>query len=142
MNLRPGLRQYLYGLPSIRGLVGARLHSEVVLSDEFPYVTFERTSQGPDHHLNSATGLTSSSWRFDIFSLNIRTAELIGEALRSGLDGLKHTTMRDVDVRWVGMTDQRDDFIPATDGSEPGIFTISQDYDIWHRESVPVFPAV
>lgn len=105
-----------------------------------PYIIYGRVSQEHDRHLGGPSGMSKAEIQFDICDTNNEQAETIAERVRVLLDDYAGTvTIGDesVVIERVHIEDDDDDYIPADDGTDGGVFVRSLVFSVWHREAVP-----
>ena len=145
MSLNSDLFTYLKNTSGVTAKFGTgdnmRIYPDKTstLTTVFPFATYQRVSSDHEHHLSAASGLVSALYRFDVFDNDSVSRGAAAESLREAMDGYKEGTMTAVDVRWIELQNERDEYIGPTASDEVGVFSTTMDFLIWYRESIPTF---
>lgn len=143
MSMRSALYDHLSKDSTLVTLRSTRIYDMVApTSAVLPYQVYQRISSEHEQHLTASAGLAEDRWQVTTYATTGISAEAIADATREalhGFNGTMGTNPETADVRWVGIDTGPDIFIPASDGSEIGVYQMVQDFIIWHAETVPTF---
>ncbi len=135
------MRLRLMADSAIVALIGDRLlPSAGTMLTVKPFVVFSLLAADHHHHLLNASGLNQARVQFDIFASEYATAKAISELFRLRLDGWRGTVTNGSDsvlLSCVELRDERDDYVPPTDGSDAGTYRLMHDYFVSASESIP-----
>jgi hypothetical protein len=132
-DIRPALRSYLFGDPTVNGLVGgARIHHLRLPQDDVgPSIVFTKITEAADYHMAGGSGLVTMRMQFDAWAQNADAATQLANAMFDRLSGAKGVIGTDsVDVQGIYVVNGRDDYDGVTK-----LYRVSRDYLIWYRVS-------
>lgn len=139
-DIKKGLVAFLKSNVGLAAEIGTRLYANVApTSATYPYITYERITSNPDHHMLAASGLNPATFELNIYgdkSLKVFNAS---EALRLAVDGFQRAKMGDVNISTATIQNERDDFNKPTKANEVGTHLTTVDLTIWYRQTVPTF---
>lgn len=138
--IKAALVTYLNTKTGLTDLVGTRIEPiESATSSTGARVTFQRIAAEHAHHMRAAAGWCKTTIQIDCWAETAVACSNVAEQVRTALDGMRNTTMSGVTISHVVLQGERDTFEEPVDGSEKGVFRISQDWTLAHTESVPTF---
>lgn len=134
------LRAHLLASAAVLALVTAIEPSASAETTTLPRVVYSKFSRDGQHHMGAASGLVYLRIQFDIFAKDKDQADDIAEAFRNRLDGYRGTITtlgesRRFDV--VQVENDRDEFVPPTDGSDQITYRRMIDVFVGCAESIP-----
>lgn len=122
----------------ITALVGDRIYIiQAPTSADLPRITITRITNGHEHHLLGAAGLSRAVYQIDSWGRNGPEVTSVSEAIRTAMDGFIDKDMGAVNVRGAFLEAETDSIEPPVDASQNAIFRVSQDWAISHVESIP-----
>ena len=136
--MKKALFDFLNADVPITALVGDRIFPiQAPTGADLPRVTITRITNGHEHHLLGAAGLSQAVYQIDSWGRNSSEVTSVAEAIRTALDGFIDKLMGAVNVRGAFLESETDSIEPPVDASQDAIFRVSQDWSISHVESIP-----
>ena len=132
---------YLQTQVNVTGKVSDRIFPQQNPSSAatYPYMVVNQISETRTPHLTAASGLVRTTLQIDTFGDDWSDTVDAAEALRDELDGYRGTWNTTRTVQRCLLESRRDDLTPPSDAEQAGIYGVSQDFAIWHEETVPTF---
>ena len=140
-DIKTALYDLLAADGTVAGIVSTRIYHQAASTNaDLPYIVIQRIGSIHDHHMTAATGLTRPSIQIDCWSTSSTLAQALAEAVREALDVYRGTMGTDsLFVNVASLQGENDDYeIPRSD-EEVTSYRVTQDWLIWHAESVPTF---
>lgn len=137
MTIERALYSYLTTHETVSPLLSTRMYPEMAPTErsrEFPYATYSQNNELPVHHMRGFGGLTNAHLTLDVWSETQPQREALAKVIQSAIDTWAPEARENVDVRRAIVSDQSDDYVPPTDGSERGVYQRSMNLDIWYRD--------
>lgn len=136
-DIRLGLREFLSDDAAVSALVDDRIYPMVLKQGEKQAsIVFTKISGQGDHHMSGPSRLAQPLYQIDAWAGDPDVATDLANAIKERLDGYRGampygttSPQEEVEVLGVFFTDEREDF-----ESEIGMYRVSRDYFIWHRE--------
>ena len=139
-DIKKGLTAFLKADAGLTAEIGARLYAGVApTSAAYPYITYERITSNPDHHMLASSGLNPATFELNIYGDKSKKVFDASEALRLAVDGFQRAKMGDVEVSSATIQNERDNFNKPTKAKEIGTHITTVDLTIWYRQTVPTF---
>lgn len=134
MLIETGLMTFLLSKSGITSLVGQRIHYVQAPQDvAAPYLVLQKIS-GPRIESNDGNSkLASPRFQITAFAAKYGTAKTVIEAVRTALQGYQGMMggQSGVYVHGAHLEDETD----LDPGERSGLYGVSADYFIWHKES-------
>lgn len=139
MSIQAALYYHLTNNAGVSALVVARVYPAggVPSSADRPYLTYQKISNVHERHSGGGSGFAHPRIQVDCWADTLGGADELYEAVRSALDnysGSMGEVGDTVSVSGVFLDGDTESFFPATDASEKGLYRVSMDFIIWHRE--------
>ena len=137
MTIERALYSYLTGHATVGALLSTRVYPESAPTErsrEFPYATYTQSSELPVHHMRGFSGLTNVQLLLDLWAETQPQREALAGAVQVAVNAWAPESRESVDIRRAIVSDQADDYVPPTDGSERGVYQRSMSVDIWYRD--------
>lgn len=153
MSVEDGLITYLEAQSGVTDLVSAstgneriyitRLPQDGTTNATLPAITVQAVSHTHEAHMTAAAGLAKAVLQVDCWAATYLGARALSEAVRAELDGYRYTSTSSKwgtnNIRRVLLANENPLYEGTDDGSDAGAYRVSQDYDVWHTETVPTF---
>lgn len=134
------LRSYIAAQSDITAVIGSSPMRMYLLNAPQgvarPLIVYRLVGAEAFHHLRDYTGNTRDVIEFDIQSHTDTGAKTLKELVRRKLDSYRGT-MGSTYVNRVYLSDESDDYTPAQNASEKGIYHALLEFEIWHTETAP-----
>lgn len=129
------LRSALVGTTSVTSLVGTRIYPVLApASAALPFATWRRTGIEREQTLASPMGVPRVTVDFSIYGSTYEQARDVADAFRVTLDGYGGT-VGTVEVKQVSLENESDDFVQLNGADIPPVYSVTQTYDIWWKET-------
>jgi len=140
INSEIALRAVLLADGTLSGLIGTQLYPGAApQSIALPFGLMARTMGDHQHHMTAGSGLIHTSITIDWFAATQAGALAIAEAARlvgDGYTGAVTVGAESVTLGQCYMMSDRTTYINRSDGADIGVYGISQDWELWHDETV------
>lgn len=140
MSVIDDLYAYLQTKSAVTTVFGTRIFGQMNPSKtvSFPYAVITMVAEERTPHLTAASGLARALYQIDTYGDDLSETLDGANQLRIVLDGFRGDQWNSgTEVRRVVLESVREDLGPPRDGKEEGIYNVSQDYGVWHEETVP-----
>ncbi len=136
MSLQGAMYEELRLNAAVAALVASRIYPVVAPQEtDLPYLTIQRIDRPRERHQGGDAKLPHPRIQIDCWAATEFAADQLAEALRGVLDefsgplggGREH-------VEHCYLEDDRQEYVPPTDGSEQGTHRVSMDFIVWYRE--------
>jgi len=138
-----GVRYLLINDATVAALVDTRVHPQrAPQGGALPYEVFRRIDGDHQRHMTAASGLVKVIVQLDSVSESWEEVKAMAEANREALDGYAGTLSinnENLVVQEISLAGDRDGYIPPATAEDNGKHVITQDFEVWHEESVPTF---
>ena len=115
-------------------IAGTRLFPETALQESaFPFSTYSRLATDAAHDFSGASGLNDVLIDISHYAVSPQTALSMADRGRLVLDGFSGTVtvgVDNVEVQRCFVDDQSMDYTPPIDGSEKGVYRVTQRFEI------------
>ena len=143
MAVVDGVLTYLNAQPDISTYLAANKVTPMrtIQGRSLPAITVQTVAYRFVHHLAASSEIGEATVQVDIWDTSYSAARNGADRVRAEMDGYTASAgaMGSDDVRRVILENETDILESTADGSEVGTFRISQDYTIWHKQTVPTF---
>jgi hypothetical protein len=131
-DIRPALRAFLLGDPTVSSLVGGvRVHSSRLPQNQVePSVVYVKVSEVGDYNMAGDSGLGQVRMQIDSWAQSNDAATQLANAVYDRLSGLRDTISFDsssIDVKGTFLALGREDY-----DSTMQMFRVSRDFTIWY----------
>jgi len=139
MTIETAFFSYTSTKASITALVGTRIYASAPPSSPtYPYVTFKKISDQPNHYMAGAVGLATVLLQVDVWAFLVQERQDISEAFRNALDGYTGVMgAENLDIRNCFLDNRSSFEEPDKQGKNLPVHRASLDFSIWHVESLP-----
>lgn len=135
-DIRPALRSFLLGDPTVSSLVGGvRIHAvRLPQGQRNPSIVYNRVSEGADYTNDGDSGLTQARIQVDAWATHQDSAVELADAVYNRLTGHRGTVafgsgspQDEIAVRGVFLQQGREDY-----DSTAELYRMSRDYLVWY----------
>lgn len=146
MSIASALSSFLKANTDISLKVGSRVYRAVAPQPAIePYLVIQRIGGRRARHMTAVSGLAGSTVQIKCVADDPIVADDLAEAVREALDhfiGTMGTPPNTATVQAAFLELPIDLFEPPRDASDRGTHVAMVAAEIWHTETVPVFPHV
>ena len=136
-SIKQAIHARLIAQDLIKSLVGGRIYWSIAPSNvTSPYLVFSRVSSNSTQHQLGASGLAESRFQIDSCSADADEADALSTAVRMVMDGYRGTT-NDTFINKIILDNEIDGIEVPSVGRQNSIARTTQDYIVWHDESIP-----
>jgi hypothetical protein len=129
---------HLQSAAAVAAIVGTRVTWGAPDEDweSTAYITLSRIGHDHKRHMGGAVGLSRMAVQLDCWATTPSAATTLGEAVRLAMDNYQGTMNTDVDVHGALMQSEHDAMEESVEGTQPTIYRVIQEWDVWHEEAV------
>lgn len=125
----------------VSALISNRFYpaAEIPSSAALPYANYQRISTRHIRHMTAGAGLVSSRYQVRAFGKSVLLAAQLADAFRGCIDmysGDMGEAGSTVEVNRAFIENDFEDYVAPGDASQRGVYSVVQDFIIWHEESV------
>lgn len=146
MSIAGALSSFLKANTDVSLKVGSRVYRGTApQGTPFPYLVIQQISGRHVRHMEAVSGLAAPTFQISCVDDDSTGADDLSDAVRESLDhfiGTMGTPPNTAVVRAAFLEGEADMFDPPRDASDVGIYVVRMTVEIWHTETVPVFPHV
>lgn len=144
MSIAGALSSFLKANTDVSLKVGSRVYRAIARQGTpFPYVIIQQISGRHVRHMAAASGLAAPVFQISCVDDDPVGADDLADAVREALDhfiGTMGTPPNTATVQAAFLEGEASMFEPPRDASDVGIHVVRMTFEIWHTETVPVFP--
>lgn len=146
MSIAGALSSFLKANTDVNLKVGGRVYRGVApQTAPVPYLVIQQISGRHVRHMGAVSGLAAPTFQISCVSDDPVAADELFDAVREALDhfaGTMGTPPNTATVRAAFLEGEAYTFDPPRDASDVGIHVVRMTVEVWHTETVPVFPLV
>lgn len=129
------LRAALVANNAVTTLIGTRVYPVLApASASLPFVTWRRVAVRRQQTLAAPMGMPVTSIEYSIFGTTYEQAREVADAMRAVLDGYGGTS-NNTEVKQTSLEQESDDFVTLGGAELPPAYQITQQYDVWWKET-------
>ncbi len=146
MSIAGALSSYLKADTDLSLKIGSRVYRGVAPQSAVqPYLVIQQISGNHVRYMGAASGLAGPTFQISCVSDDPVVTDELFQLVREALDhlqGTMGTPPNTVEVQAAFVQGEIYTFDPPRDASDTGNHVIRATLEIWHTETVPVFPLV
>ena len=144
MSIDAALSSHLKANTDVSLKVGSRVYRGVAPQGKrFPYLVIQRISGRHIRHMTAVSGLAAPTFQISCVDDDPNGVDELTDMVREALDhfiGEMGTPPNTATVRSAFLEGEAFTFDPPRDASDVGIYVMRMTFEVWHTETVPVFP--
>ncbi len=141
MSIDAALFYHLSHDTGVKAIIGNRAYpaGEVPSSADYEYLVVQRMSNRHVRHMTAGSGIAAPRYQIVSWGRSHLNVQTLAEAVRECLDNYVGTMGSGASLTTVyGSFLETDaaEFVTPSDGGEKGFWAVSQEFTIWHSETV------
>ena len=136
-SIKQAIHARLVAHALITALVGGRIYHNMAPGNAAsPYLVYSKVSSNSEQHQGGASGLAESRFQIDSYSTDADEVDALATAVRMAMDGYRGTT-NSTFINKITLDSEIDGIEGPSVGRQNSIARTTQDYMVWHDESIP-----